>query len=91
MDKKVVLTGSSSGIGRAIAQLLEANGYHIIPFNSRLEDTQSIEKEAKEILASHDIDVLINSAGFGMFEPHEELNPSNIAKQIGRASCRERV
>lgn len=82
MDKNVILTGSSSGIGKAIAQLLEANGYHIIPFNSRLEDTISIEKEAKEILASHDIDVLINSAGFGMFEPHEELNPSNIAKLI---------
>ncbi|QOG12500.1 SDR family NAD(P)-dependent oxidoreductase [Arcobacter sp. FWKO B] len=82
MDKKVVLTGSSSGIGKAIAEVLEKNGYYIISFTSRLEDVASIEKEAKDILASNDIDVLINSAGFGMFEPHEELNPKNISQLI---------
>ena len=80
--KTVVITGSSKGIGKEIADELINYGYNVVKFNSRLEDISSVELEAKEILEKHDIDILINSAGFGMFEPLEELSPQNIDRLI---------
>lgn len=82
MNKKVVITGHSSGIGAAICEILESNNFEIIKFGSRLEDTKSLELEAKEILKNSDIDVLINCAGFGVFAPHEEINSQTITKLI---------
>ena len=80
--KKVVITGHSSGIGKAICEILNTNDFEIVKFVSRLEDTQAIEKEVKEILKHGDIDILINCAGFGVFEPHEELSGKIIEKLI---------
>lgn len=80
--KTVVITGSSKGIGKEIADELINYGYNVIKFKSRLEDLASIEAESKEILEKHNIDILINSAGFGMFEPLEELSPQNIDRLI---------
>lgn len=77
-----IVTGYSSGIGKAIALELEQNGYNIIQLESRLENTIALEKEVKEILKSKDIDVLVNCAGIGVFEPHEELNSSKIEALI---------
>ncbi len=75
-----LITGSSSGIGKAIAKTLAQNGYNIIPFKARLEKLAELEKEAKSI--TEPIDVLIHSAGFGLFEPLESLNPQQIQKLI---------
>jgi len=77
-----IVTGYSSGIGEAICESLEQNGYHIIKLNSRLEDIKSLEKEIKDILKKTDINLLINSAGIGLFEPHEELNLQQISTLI---------
>jgi len=77
-----IVTGYSSGIGKAICESLEQNGYHIIKINSRLEDIKSLEKEIKDILKQTDINLLINSAGIGLFEPHEELNLQQISNLI---------
>lgn len=79
MILKGIVTGYSSGIGQAICEKLEVTGYEIVKLTSRLEDTKSLEKEVKEILQTTDINFLINCAGLGVFEPHEELN----LKQIG--------
>lgn len=82
MAKKVVITGYSSGIGAAICEILKSNNFEIIKFSSRLEDTKSLEQQAKEILKNSDIDVLINCAGFGVFAPHEEINSQTITNLI---------
>lgn len=82
MSKKVVLTGFSSGIGKAIGQTLEANGFEVITLTSRLENIDSLEKESREILLKNDIGVLINCAGLGKFVPHEELSLSKIKEII---------
>jgi len=79
---KGIVTGYSSGIGEAICEKLEVNGYEIIKLNARLEDSKNVEKEVKEILKTIDIDFLINCAGVGIFEPHEELNTTQIEKLI---------
>lgn len=78
----VLLTGFSSGIGKAIAQNLKKNGYTIYTLKSRLEDTQSLENEVHELLKKIDIDVLINVAGFGIFEPHEEIDYKKLELMI---------
>ena len=80
--KKVVITGHSSGICKAICEVLSENDFEIIKFISRLEDVKSLENEAKEIAKNNEIDVLINCAGFGIFKPHEEIDSKTIAKLI---------
>ena len=77
-----LVTGYSSGIGKAIAEVLEQSGYKILKLNSRLEDIQSLEIEMKRLLQSNDIDVLVNCAGIGVFEPHEEISVKKIEELI---------
>lgn len=80
--KNAIVTGYSSGIGEAIALELEKNDFNIIKLNSRLEDVASLEKEIKDILKSYDIDILVNCAGVGIFQPHEEISISKIKELI---------
>ncbi len=80
--KNAIVTGYSSGIGKAISIKLEDYGYNIIKLNSKLEDISSLEKEIKLILKSSDIDLLVNCAGVGIFQPHEEISISKIKELI---------
>ncbi len=80
--KNVILTGSSGGIGSAIAGILEGNGYKILPVSSRMENLHLLESEVKSILSANKLDVLINCAGFGIFRPHEEISPDDIKKMV---------
>jgi len=80
--KNAIVTGYSSGIGEAISTKLEENGFNIIKLNSRLEDINSLEKEVKTLLKKYDIDLLVNCAGVGIFQPHEEISISKIKELI---------
>ena len=80
--QNAIVTGYSSGIGKAICEELEQNDYYIIKLNSRLEDLTSLELEVKELLKSKDIDLLVNCAGIGIFQPHEEISISKIKELI---------
>jgi len=77
-----IVTGYSSGIGKAIAESLENNGYNILKLKSRLEDVSSLELEVKDLLKKNDIALLINCAGVGIFQPHEEISISKIKELI---------
>ncbi|WP_457745039.1 SDR family NAD(P)-dependent oxidoreductase [Sulfurimonas sp.] len=92
--KKVVVTGASSGIGKAITQRLLFLGYAVIGvsrtisydafththFQALQTDLSQAQptQELCEILKKEDIYMLVNAAGFGKFEPHEELNAATI-------------
>ncbi len=80
--KKAIVTGYSSGIGKAISDTLQNNEYEVLKLKSRLEDTNSLEAEVKEILKNNDIDLLVNCAGIGVFEPHEEISILKIKELI---------
>ena len=80
--KNAIVTGYSSGIGKAICQELENDEYFIIKLKSRLEDNKSLESEIKEILKEKEVDLLINCAGIGIFQPHEEININKIKELI---------
>lgn len=79
---RALVTGYSSGIGKAICEVLELNSYEIIKLQTRLENTKDLEKEVKEILKKQDIDLLVNCAGFGIFKPHEEISVLQIKELI---------
>ena len=92
--KKAVVTGASSGIGKEISLRLLSLGYAVIgvsrtitssDFNSKnftaiqadLSNEKEVLKLSKE-LQKENVYILINSAGFGRFEPHEELSSKTI-------------
>jgi len=80
--KKAIVTGYSSGIGKSICDFLEKDGFSIIRLNSRLNNLDSLEKEVVELLESNDIDLLVNCAGVGIFQPHEEISILKIKELI---------
>lgn len=79
--KNVILTGHTSGIGKELSSQLQ-NTYNVIKIHSRLENFDELELEIKEILKKSEINILINCAGFGIFEPLEEINTKDIKKLI---------
>lgn len=96
--KKAVVTGSSSGIGKEITQRLLHLGYRVIgisrnikkddfqseeftPLQADLSDKVSTIQVCKK-LSKEDISILINCAGFGRFEPHEELSAATITDMV---------
>jgi NAD(P)-dependent dehydrogenase (short-subunit alcohol dehydrogenase family) len=85
MSRTALVTGSSSGIGKATAQLLVARGYRVLgtsrdPANAQvpgvemigldLTDPASVEALAPTLKS---VDVLVNNAGESQSAPFEEL------------------
>jgi len=94
--KLAVVTGASSGIGRAISLRLLSLGYRVIGVSrsvdgndfesdnfSALNVDLSDEKETLQLcqtLQKESAFILVNAAGFGRFEPHEELSPKTVTQ-----------
>ena len=93
-QKRAIVTGASSGIGEAITLRLLKSGYKVIGIGRNFKDRFINYDDFKEIkcdlsdekatlklceeLQKETIYILINAAGFGKSEPHEELNVKSI-------------
>lgn len=87
--KTVLMSGGSSGIGKAIKERLMREGYEVVNIGRRdadilcdLTESETLEREIKAWLKSHDVDVLINCAGIGVFDPHETISVTKIKQLI---------
>lgn len=94
IHKLAVVTGASRGIGKEISKKLLLLNYKVIGIsrtitkeNFKNDNFTSLQADlsnesstllACEILKKEDIHILINCAGFGRFEPHEELSTKTI-------------
>lgn len=87
--KQVLMSGATSGIGKAIKELLEKSDYKVSNIGREkseilcdLQDTTMLESKVKEWLKTNEVSVLINCAGIGVFEPHEEISIAKIKELI---------
>ncbi len=94
MNKVVLITGGSSGIGKSIGEFLYAKGYTVYGTSRNPErishsvfplialdvrDKSSIQNAVAEVISkSGRIDVVINNAGVGITGPIEEIPTDEI-------------
>ena len=96
MGKTAVVTGGSSGIGRAAALLLRVKGYEVYEFSRRdsqsediihircdVTDEASVKSAVDEVnKRSGGIDILILCAGMGISGAAEFAQPDDIRRQM---------
>ena len=95
MKKKVLITGSSSGIGKIIAETLINKGYMVIQTGRReladqanyikcdlslLENVKILYNQVKKDFLG--IDILINNAGYYNYLPVEKTDENEIIKMF---------
>lgn len=90
MKRKAFVTGGSRGIGKAIAQKLESEGYAVYA-PTRVELNLLSEESVEQFLAEHQddyYDVVINCAGINDIHDIEEVTDEEIdcAMQINLVS-----
>ena len=91
MGKRVLITGCSSGIGRALAVELGARGHDVIATARRLETLADLQvgkrlqldvtddaSVAAAVARAGAIDVLVNNAGVGFWGPVEAASASAV-------------
>ncbi len=97
MAKTAIVTGGSSGIGRAVALKLSENGYKVYEFSRKgksgngithctvdVTDEELVQKNVKEIFDREQrIDLVINSAGFGISGGCEFTSEADARRQVG--------
>jgi NAD(P)-dependent dehydrogenase (short-subunit alcohol dehydrogenase family) len=92
-DKSAIVTGCSSGIGRATALELTARGYEVVATARRHESiadlavarTLTLDVDSDESVAGAQatvgpVDVLVNNAGFGIDGPVEEVPLAEVRR-----------
>ena len=85
----LLITGASSGIGKAAAALFAERGYQVFDLSRRgtipcdVSDEASVQRAVAEVMRRTDhIDVLILNAGFGISGPAECTPVEDVRRQM---------
>jgi NAD(P)-dependent dehydrogenase (short-subunit alcohol dehydrogenase family) len=94
--KSVLITGCTTGIGRACAVEFASRGYRVVATARRVEDLADLDVDVRRPLdvtddgsvaaaveAAGDIDMLINNAGITAWAPVEILGPGLLERVLG--------
>lgn len=88
--KNILITGSSSGIGKVAAETLKAEGYRVFQTGRKLldienyisinlSDPNNVNKLYNYVKENFgDIDILINNAGEYVYSPIDKMKPDKI-------------
>lgn len=89
ITQTLLITGASSGIGKATAQLFAERGYQVFDLSRRgtipcdVTDEASVQSAVAEVMRRTDhIDVLILNAGFGISGPAECTPIADVRRQM---------
>ncbi|WP_457640283.1 SDR family NAD(P)-dependent oxidoreductase [Persephonella sp.] len=94
MDKTVVITGVSKGLGKALAEKFRKEGFTVVgvsrskpdfPIDSfvqaDLSKQEEVEKAYRKVMEITDrIDVFVNNAGIGLYESWEDMDIDELRK-----------
>lgn len=81
--RRVLLTGGSRGIGRAIKEVLEKTGeYHVIAPTSKELDLNEPAMIDSFMNGNKEIDVLINNAGINILNHIEDINIVSVDSML---------
>ena len=93
-QKTAVVTGASSGLGRAMARKFKSEGFYVVAVSRKapedgvcdahisadLTDERSLAQAAEEINKLERVDVFINNAGIGAYAKWDELKEDELRK-----------
>lgn len=85
MDKVALVTGGSSGIGRATVDVFRAHGWKVHSFSRRegvdITDASAVAAAVGRVMEEEGrIDALVNNAGFGIFGAAEEASMDEVRR-----------
>lgn len=96
MDKSVIVTGGSSGIGSALCDIFAENGYRVFEISRSGQSRAGVTHISADVsdpaaaraaidkaaeLAGH-VDILVNNAGFGISGAVEFTDPADAKRQL---------
>jgi NAD(P)-dependent dehydrogenase (short-subunit alcohol dehydrogenase family) len=84
MRDRVFITGTTRGLGSALAQQFEASGWEVIAFNRPDFDLQSVDPNVFEAHKDGDAGrvVLVNNAASHHIQPARDLDPTIIEREL---------